>query len=748
MNIPTNAHQSPVSDELLSSMNDEVRENFLTSLTSVPLIANMISPNRRRAKDMPKDAEGKIIVDLENPHILENMDYFRQAAIHYQTHGCYTFLRKNSNPNSEYMKWLKEETRRCYFGLVREDGEWITGDYYFFLNYSPIQLTKKIDGTDAFARVEDFPMVWDGHYLRSHYLHKARSSGMHALELASRGKGKSYFGASMLSKRFHLGEIPGTRKVNCIVTAYDKNYLNGPNQILVMFQGYIDHVANHTEFPRSRLQSSITTMRWVSGYINADTQVRGGSENTVSGIVSRDSEAKLRGSRGVLYIIEESGTFPRLSKIFNVLRPSVEDGGRAFGMIYCYGTAGDKDSDFSSMQEMMYHPNGFNIMPVKNVYDKVNSGNSVFAFFFPAYLNMAGYYDEDGNSDVVGALVAIHQDRYKVKYGTSDTFAALKRTAEYPITPQEAILNTGNSLFPVAQLTERLGEIDANPSHYDDVYVGEIVQASDGSMTFRPSLDQSIRVFPHQDNKLKGAVEIYNMPEKNANGKVFPGRYILSCDPYENDQADTMSLGSVFVLDLWTDNIVAEYTGRPMFVDDFFEIVRRLCIFYNGKVNYENNKKGLFAYFQKMNGLHMLEDTLEFLKDKQMIKTSTFGNSSKGTPATAFINDYARGRIKDWLISPVEIGHDELGNPITTLRLNFLRGRALIQELISYNTVGNFDRVSSLGMLMLYREDKLIKHQIGPESQEVESDYLGNDNFFSSNYNASSHGRKKGTIGY
>ena len=85
---------------------------------------------------------------------------------------------------------------------------------------------------------------------------------------------------------------------------------------------------------------------------------------------------------------------------------------------------------------------------------------------------------------------------------------------------------------------------------------------------------------------MEGAVEILQMPEKDSTGKIFPNRYILSCDPYDNDQAESKSLGSVFVLDLWTDRIVAEYTGRPMFADDFYEIARRMCLFYNGRMNY------------------------------------------------------------------------------------------------------------------------------------------------------------------
>jgi hypothetical protein len=51
------------------------------------------------------------------------------------------------------------------------------------------------------------------------------------------------------------------------------------------------------------------------------------------------------------------------------------------------------------------------------------------------------------------------------------------------------------------------------------------------------------------------------------------------------------------VLDLFTDRIVAEYTGRQDYANDNFEIVRLLCLFYNGKCLYEQNKKGLFSYF-------------------------------------------------------------------------------------------------------------------------------------------------------
>ena len=166
-----------------------------------------MSPERQYAKDRPRDAQGKIIVDLTNPHILEDMDYFRQPALHFMKHGCYTFLRPNSNPNSEYRKYWDEERRRIREGYIREsDGEWVTGFLYWFLNYCPMMINKIIEGTQRAIRIESFPLFFEGLYWRFHYLHQAREAGKHAIELAKRGCGKSYSLASIMSHNLIMGE--------------------------------------------------------------------------------------------------------------------------------------------------------------------------------------------------------------------------------------------------------------------------------------------------------------------------------------------------------------------------------------------------------------------------------------------------------------------------------------------------------------------------------------------------------------
>lgn len=733
-----NKYQTKYSKEYLESLPKEVQEQYYDFITNVPYIQYLLSDNRPYARDLPRDEEGKIIVDVTKPHILEDTDYFRPSAIHYQQYGCFTKLKPNANPNSEFGKWIREEVRRCWEGYIRpSDGEWITGDMYFFLNYCPIQLIKK-DNKGKSIRTIDFPKFWDGHYYKSHYLNQCRTEGHHAAELASRGKGKSYYAASMLAKRFILGESNDVKKkVQCVATASERKYIQGANQLLDMFQYYIDFCANNTEFPRQRITSSLQNLAWTMGYVDSETNTRRGTENSVIGITSKDDESKLRGSRGVLYLLEEAGSFPRLLNLYQVLRPSVEDGNSVWGLIYLYGTAGDSDSDFSSMQELMYNPNGYNIKAVNNVYDKEGQGRKQFTYFFPGYMNRADCYDEDGNSDVNKALLEILLDRYKVKYNSTDINAITKRIAEIPITPQEAILKTKDNIFPIAEITKRLNEIDNNPNFYDDTYVGDLV-INKGNVEFSPNtLDMPIRDFPTKDNKVKGAIEIFEMPQE-VHGKIPKDRYIISLDNYENDEAQSMSLGSMFVLDLWTDRIVAEYTGRPMFADDLNEICRKLCLFYNAKVMVENNKKNTFSYFSRMNSLHLMADTPEYLKNKQLIKTTGFGNASKGITATLPIKNFALGLIRDWLLKPVTITKEE-GNEVveyTVPNLSFIKNRALLKELMLYNPAINVDRIMSLCQLMLYREEKMILYQGEPRRAEktIDASYLGNDPFFKRNY--------------
>lgn len=733
-----NKYQTELTEELMNTLPQEVQEQLLETLTTVEFVKRLISPNRPYARDLPRDEKGRIIVDITNPHIIEDADYFRQPALHFLKYECYTFLKPNSNPNSEFRRHWDEEKRRCYEGYVREsDGEWVTGFNYWFLNYCPMMVNKLIEGRKKAIRTEAFPFFFEGIYWRFHYLWQAREGGKHAIELAKRGCAKSYSLAAIMSHNLILGESEeSNRRVITVLTAYQKEYLKDDKDgTLSKFKPSINFSFANTPFPHLMLKNSPNEMSWQMGYKD-EYGVEKGSLNQVLAVSAKDDSEKLRGKRGWI-LFEEMGSFKGLLSLYDITRKSVEDGDYTFATMYLVGTAAESESDFSSAKTLLYNPDGYNILSIDNVFDRPKQGKPKFGFFFPSYINRAGCYNKDGVSDVVKALIEILIARYKAKY-SADPKSVLRVIAEDPITPAEAIIKVKAAYFPITALTERLSQLDQDVHAYDDVYIGKLVQNSNG-VEFTPTSDIPIRKFGVENDTL-GAIEIFEMPEKDRNGKVPHTRYIIGHDPVDNDQAESSSLSSTFVLDLWTDKIVAEYTGRQSFADDNFEIVRLLCLFYNAKCLYESNKKGIFAYFSKMNCTHLLADTPEFLRDKQLIKYSSFGSNAKGVNASAAINAYANNLIRDWLMKPVTIIQNVDGEDVevTVYNLNFLRNRALIEELIAFNPEINVDRIRALGMVMLYREEKMVLYQGNPsrDSEEVPKDYLGNDKFFTENYRA------------
>ena len=176
-------------------------------------------------------------------------------------------------------------------------------------------------------RVIDFPFSWEGNYYRFHYLNQAREHGLMAAELARRGCGKSFCAAAMLAKRFILGEsFEVNKRVVSYITATDKAKLTGGDQTLDKFQFYIDFIAENMQWPSRRLYNSLADMNWQMGYKDLNTGTNKGTLNSVVGKSSQNDASKLRGTRGVLYLFEEAGTFDNLLTLWSNLLPSVSDG--------------------------------------------------------------------------------------------------------------------------------------------------------------------------------------------------------------------------------------------------------------------------------------------------------------------------------------------------------------------------------------------------------------------------------------
>lgn len=734
-----NNYQTPIDDKLRESVPKEVYDNILEYVSSVKFIQRLIAPENIRgyAKDREKEVEfyndGRINVDLSNPHILEDMDFFREKALFFEKNGRYTNIPPNSNPKSEYAEFWKEELRKWKHGLVRpSDGEWIPGTLYFYWNYSPIWLVEKVGKESANKktkgeRLRKFPKPWLGDYLYFHYTQQAKDNGKHGKVLKTRGIGFSFKNASESPRNMYV--YPGSGNPNFHL-ASDKAFLSGDKGIWGKILDTLDWVAEHTPLPKMRIVDGKKAMELQLGYPD-EYGNRKGLLSSVFGISLKDNPDKARGIRGPLIHYEEDGLFPDLEKAWNVNRKAVEDGDVAFGFMLAGGTGGTQGASFAGSEKLFYKPDAYNIFGLPNVYDKNNNGETECGFFWGAYLNRNNCYNETtGEPDVIKALVEILSDRFVVKYGSSDSSAITQKKAEEPITPQEAIMRTEGTMFPVADIKEFLESIaPKKESFLAEHYIGELVLNNMGDVEWKPNSDiHPLRSYDSSDGDKTGCLEIFEMPRKNANGDIPRGRYIFGIDPIDADTGT--SLFSIIGLDTFTDRIVCEYSGRPRLANEAYEIALRALKFYNGEANYESNLKGLFSYFDSKNCLHFLADVPQVLRDMDMVKsTNLYGNKAKGTHANKEINKWGRMLQAQWMQTKAHGDDDD-----HRLNLHRIRSIPYLEECIAWNSDGNFDRVSAAGMLFILREDrfKRINSLKGNVDKTVKK--LSNDSFFSKNY--------------
>lgn len=520
--------------------------------------------------------------------------------------------------------------------------------------------------------------------------------------------------------------LPGTGNPNFHL-ASEKTFLSGDKGIWGKVLDTLDWVQEHTPLSSMRLVDDLRNMTVQLGYKDA-TGVRKGLLSTVFGISLKDNPEKARGIRGPLIHYEEDGLFPNLEKAWNVNRKAVEDGDISFGYMLAGGTGGTEGGSFEGSEKLFYAPDTYNVLGLPNVYDKNANPGTKCGFFWGSYLNRSECFDEStGEPDVVKALIAVLKDRYVVKYNSVDPKAITQKKAEEPITPQEAVMRTDGTLFPVADLKDYLETIKVNQDKFvSEHYTGELVRSSDGTVVFKPNTElYPIRSYD-KDSQRPGCLEIFEMPRKNGEGIIERGRYIFGIDPIDADTGT--SLFSIIGMDTLTDRIVCEYTGRTRLASESYEIALRLLEFYNGEANYESNLKGLFAYFEQKNALHRLCDTPQILRDMDYVKGVSYGNKAKGTNASVKINSWGRLLQAQWQLTPVE--NDESGK----LKMHTIRNIAYLEECIAWNADGNFDRVSAAGMLFILREDRYKRTQTLKEQGSSSYKSLADDNFFKRNY--------------
>lgn len=635
---------------------------------------------------------------------LHDTDKFRQAAIFFQQHGCYTLAPRGT---TDYNKYWEQETDRCINGYTAPDGEGITGYNYFYLNYSPIMRLKEEEYTDREGnlrkrrqRILEFPSFWDYDYYYFCAIEQAELEGKHMAVLKCRQRGYSFKGGSMLVRNYML--IPGSKS---FAIASEQKFLIGDGLLTKAWQ-IMDFLDKHTAWAKQRLVS--TRMERTSGYKITDEfgkQTEQGYLSSITGITLKNDPERVRGTRAKLVLWEEGGKFPSLLDAWRIEQPSVEtDDGKAFGLMIAFGTGGTEGASFEGLKELFYKPKSYNVLSFPNIWDEGRE-NTECAFFVPAYSNLESfdddgnqvYMDKDGNSYKEKAIQNLIDQRNKVKDGGASQQSIDRFISERPIRPAEAVLELGKNIFPRKLLMDQLTRIRTNKKLQSMKHIVDLEWDGNGQVkaTEKPSGD--ITNYPlKKGDKPHGSVVIWEYPVKDP-----PlGLYIGGCDPYDHDDSFTNSLGSTFIFkrvragEAWTDVIVAEYSGRPDTAEEYYENVRKLLTFYNARLLFENERKGIYPYFTNKHCDYLLADQpdkiiSEVFKDSKVQRR-------KGCHMTKQIRAYGEGLILEWLLDEFEEGHPNVER---------VYSEPLIEELIENDGVRNVDRVIALCMVMIYREE-------------------------------------------
>lgn len=540
----------------------------------------------------------------------------------------------------------------------------------------------------------------------------------HIIEAASRGYGKSFTASGLILHNFlfdgardyddylRLRQNDTPMSTETVVGAIDTKY---SNKLIAKVRTALNRLPGSVNIEMGgdmkRFPSPLAIN--TEGSLAVGREFRATESNSIiQHVTFADNPLAANGGRPNRIFIDEVGFMNNLLETWEAIESTQTAAEFKRLTIYGLGTGGlTSGGAVTYVQEIFYDPETYGCLSFE---DKWEGRDKPIGYFVPGTLAL-NKYKEGPNliTNEAKALAAIEKEREAAKKSKSNT-RVLGTIINKPLVPSEIFLRAEGSFFPIHELKTTLADLERNQILLNASYKVDLKMEREGHVSTVPSDKRPITNYPLlKSDHMDACVELFEKPKRDSYGIVYPNRYILATDPVDDDGNDNVrrSLQSTFVLDTLTERIVAEYTARTYLAEEYYENVRRLTMYYNGKLLYENNKKGLYAYFKNKNSLHLLADTPEVLRDQDLVKQIGIGNRSLGVNVS---NDkiklFAINLILKWLESPA-YGLEEKKNVHT------IRSVGLLKELISYSLDVNADRVSALMVLFIYKEDitKLIE---------------------------------------
>lgn len=650
-----------------------------------------------------------------------------------------------------YIDFWREQKKRIIEG-VWMDGIWCPPQLYHYLNFATIIIGEEkkrykslpwdldyvwdlayywieargLSGFEKVGEVEDIRSFLrqkqTGDLGKPIYGHQAKN----LLVMGPRGWGKSYWGANIAAHEYTTDGMteykpgePPKETAEILLGAYGSTYVNDLiskiQDVLYNYPGGMEVNGVYYPPPFHKTLSGVWTVgKKAENYYKkkiGGKWIWTGTRSCFKPRVYKDNALAGVGGRNTLKIAEEIGVWENLTESHFADESTQRLNNYKFGSSLYIGTGGDMVGGGTlASQKMFYDPDTYDCLVFNDVYE--NRGK--IALFFPATYTKINYKDEFGNTNFSLAKTGEEEQREKKKLA-KDASAYDEYVVYNPIVPSEVFLSRTNNIFPLKDLQYTLANIETTKM-VDAEWVGDIMISPEGETEWRNNpKNRPIYDFPLKaEANLDGSVVLYEHPIKDENGDIPWGRYIGGIDPYDHDKSKSGSLGSIIIMDNLTNRIVAEYSGRPETANDFYEVCRRMLIYFNAIALYENEKKGVFTYFESCGSLYLLAKQPKLVKD--IVSGSTV-DRGYGLHMPVEIKRYGEGLINIWLRRTYE-GDAKVCHKIRCI--------PLLKELIMYNPDGNFDRVMAL-MLCLYQKEEIRKYEV--QVVEKAKSFLDSDFF-------------------
>jgi hypothetical protein len=312
------------------------------------------------------------------------------------------------------------------------------------------------------------------------------------------------------------------------------------------------------------------------------------------------------------------------------------------------------------------------------------------------------------NEEKATEIVTSNLERLK-KAG--DRMAYLKEKMYYPIEVDDIFLNEDTNIFDIEAAKRQKTRLLQNERTGTPV----VLFSDDGNIKHEFTDKLPISNFPLKNSDEKDApVVIYEFPME-----APPyGLYVAGVDPYrQGKSAYSSSLGSVYIYkrmhaisgEKYQDMFVASYTARPDKKETWEEQARLLIKYYNARALCENDEISFIDYMIAKGDAHYLERQPDWLKE---IVPNTTVRRDYGIHRSADkIRSFLHGCLKKYTEDVLHVEKDDDGNIISeTKGMVKIFDPVLLEEMIQYNEMGNFDRIiaAELAVALAMKMDPIM----------------------------------------